>query len=82
MRRTQFITAALVAIITFFSLQAFVGERYPGFRGGWHGGHWYGHHGYYSPFYDSPGYNDPDRRPDRRNEPPPPDRGDTAARRY
>ncbi|MBE7172570.1 MAG: hypothetical protein INR73_18470 [Williamsia sp.] len=69
MRRTQFITAAIVAAITFFGLHAFVGPRYYGPHGwyGWHGfNHWKG--GYYDrPWYGAPYNYDP--RWDRRNGP-------------
>ena len=37
MRRTQFLTAAIVAAVTFFCLQSFIGSRYPGY-GSWHNG--------------------------------------------
>lgn len=75
MKRTQFITAAIVAVITFFSLQVFVGHRYPGYRGEGYGRHGYGPHGYYAP-------ENHDHRYDRRNGPmsvPPLPPADTSA---
>ena len=69
MRRTQFIAAAIVAAITFFSLQAFVGPRYYG-PYGWYGRHGYGwRHGYFGPGYGAPYNYDP--RYDRRYGPAP-----------
>ena len=79
MRRTQFITAAIVAAITFFSLHAFVGPRYRGPYGGVGRpgfGYW-GHH-YYSPWYGRPYRYDP--RYDGRNAPVQP--ADTSGQRY
>lgn len=79
MRRTQFITAAVVAAITFFSLHAFVGPRYVGLYGGWYGRQGYGHwrHGY----YDRP-WNDAPYRYDRRNGQAPAQPADTGSFRY
>ncbi len=60
MRRTQFITAIIVAIITVTSLHIFVGPRYPGYySGGWHGRHWYDGHRYPSHYYRDRYYDDP-----------------------
>ena len=81
MRRTQFITAAVVAAITFFSLHAFVGPHYWG-PGGWYGrpGWGYSRHNHYGP-WDSRRYRY-DPRYDGKNAPAPVQPEDTTGQRY